>query len=292
MSDEIDRVAQALAAPFDPDEVKFKAQTVSGNRALAVPFVDARVIQDRLDDVLGVMGWQDKYEPLPDGSVVCALSIRLGTEWVTKMDVGGESEQPDGGDRRKAAFSDALKRAAVKFGIGRYLYRQKPQWVDYDPQKRQFTRQPVLPGHPAPPPAKAAQPARPAQPAPDRLAKLQGYDADLHRWFGSVGHKLGDLTTHVSAALRPAHGEPAGWSEEAWAAARQATVAYEKGMRDRMYREVERLVEAKGYGAADMWALAEKVGAPQKTLSELSNEQLSRAADLLRPLPDVQKKRA
>jgi hypothetical protein len=50
-----------------------------------------------------------------------------------KEDVGGQSEQPDEGDRRKAAFSDALKRAAVKFGIGRYLYRQKPQWVDWDP---------------------------------------------------------------------------------------------------------------------------------------------------------------
>lgn len=143
---EVAAVAQALAAPFDPAEVKFKPQTVSGNRALAVPFVDARVIQDRLDDVLGVMGWQDSYECLPDGAVVCRLRIRLGSEWITKEDVGGQSEQPDEGDRRKAAFSDALKRAAVKFGIGRYLYRQKPQWVDYDPQKRHFLRTPTLPG--------------------------------------------------------------------------------------------------------------------------------------------------
>src|SRR5262249_6742335 len=123
----------------------FKPQTVSGNRALAVPFVDARVIQDRLDDVLGVMGWQDSYECLPDGAVVCRLRIRLGSEWITKEDVGGQSEQPDEGDRRQAAVSDALKRASVKFGIGRYLYRLKPQWVDYDPQKRQFVRTPVLP---------------------------------------------------------------------------------------------------------------------------------------------------
>ena len=36
-------IAAALAAPFDTAEVKFKPQTVSGNRALAVPFVDARV---------------------------------------------------------------------------------------------------------------------------------------------------------------------------------------------------------------------------------------------------------
>src|SRR5262245_13690506 len=143
---DVNAIAQALAAPFDSAEVKFKPQTVSGNRALAVPFVDARVIQDRLDEVLGVMGWQDRYECLPDGSVVCRLRIRLGAEWITKEDVGGQSEQPDEGDRRKAAFSDALKRAAVKFGVGRYLYRLKPQWVDYDPQKRQIVRPPAIPG--------------------------------------------------------------------------------------------------------------------------------------------------
>ena len=50
------------------------------------------------------------YECLPDGSVVCRLRLRLGDEWITKMDVGGQSEQPDEGDRRKAAFSDGAPR--------------------------------------------------------------------------------------------------------------------------------------------------------------------------------------
>jgi hypothetical protein len=145
VASEVERLTEALAAPFDPREVRFKPAVVSGNRALALAYVDARVIQDRLDDVLGVTGWQDEYECLPDGSVVCKLRLRLGEEWITKMDVGGQSEQPDEGDRRKAAFSDALKRAAVKFGIGRYLYRLPSQWVDYDPKKRQFARTPTLP---------------------------------------------------------------------------------------------------------------------------------------------------
>jgi hypothetical protein len=145
VSTSVEELTEALAAPFDPREVRFKPAVVSGNRALALAYVDARVIQDRLDDVLGVTGWQDEYECLPDGSVVCRLRLRLGDEWITKMDVGGQSEQPDEGDRRKAAFSDALKRAAVKFGIGRYLYRLPSQWVDYDPRKRQFARTPTLP---------------------------------------------------------------------------------------------------------------------------------------------------
>src|SRR5713226_6858938 len=141
----VEALTSALAAPFLPTAVRFKPAVVSGNRALALAYVDARVIQDRLDEVLGVTGWQDEYECLPDGSVVCRLRLRLGDEWITKMDVGGPSEQPDEGDRRKAAFSDALKRAAVKFGVGRYLYRLPSQWVDYDPHKRQFVRTPTLP---------------------------------------------------------------------------------------------------------------------------------------------------
>jgi hypothetical protein len=155
-----------LAEPFDPREVRFKPAVVSGNRAMAIAYVDARVIQDRLDDVLGVAGWQDEYDCLPDGGVVCRLRLRLGDQWITKMDVGSPSEQPDEGDRRKASFSDALKRAAVKFGIGRYLYRLPSQWVDYDPQKRQFARTPKLPPSALPRPrvSSASLPAEAAAP--------------------------------------------------------------------------------------------------------------------------------
>jgi hypothetical protein len=143
--DEATALMSALAAPFAADEVKFKPGVVSGNRALALPYVDARAIQDRLDEVLGVDGWQDEYQPLPDGSVICKLRCRIGGDWLVKSDVGSPSEQPDGGDRLKAAFSDALKRAAVKFGIGRYLYRLPSAWCDWDPSKRRFLKTPTMP---------------------------------------------------------------------------------------------------------------------------------------------------
>jgi hypothetical protein len=57
---DVESMTVDLAAPFEATEVKFKPAVVSGNRALALPYVDARVIQDRLDDVLGVTGWQDE----------------------------------------------------------------------------------------------------------------------------------------------------------------------------------------------------------------------------------------
>jgi hypothetical protein len=139
-------LAEALSDPFDPGEVRWKAQTSKNGRAMAVAYVDARCVMDRLDDVLGADGWQDAYEVLPAGhQVLCRLSLRLGGEWLTRCDVGGESEQPDEGDRCKAAFSDALKRAAVKWGVGRYLYRLPRQWVAYDEQRRQLAEAPALP---------------------------------------------------------------------------------------------------------------------------------------------------
>src|SRR5579884_4000770 len=171
-SPSVEELTEALAAPFDPREVRFKPAVVSGNRALALAYVDARVIQDRLDEVLGVAGWQDSYRVLPDGSVMCRLRLKIGDSWITKTDVGGQSEQPDGGDRTKAAFSDALKRAAVKFGLGRYLYRLPQLWCDYDPAKRQFVRPPALPAAALPKPAGVEVAGKLAS-----LAKRKGVEA-------------------------------------------------------------------------------------------------------------------
>ena len=81
-------LAAALSAPFDPKDVKFKPQMVKNNRCLAMAYIDARLIQDRLDDVLGVENWQDTYDILPDGSVMCRLRLKLGGQWITKIDVG------------------------------------------------------------------------------------------------------------------------------------------------------------------------------------------------------------
>jgi hypothetical protein len=136
-------IAQQLAAPFAPCEVEFKPGAVCGNRALALAYIDARVVQNRLDAVLGIDGWQTQFQVLEGGAVQCTLSVKIGDAWLAKQDVGGPSDQKDAGDRMKAAFSDALKRAAVQWGIGRYLYALAPAWRDYDPEKKRFLNGPV-----------------------------------------------------------------------------------------------------------------------------------------------------
>lgn len=135
---EVAQLQKELLEPFDLGEVKFKPAMVKNNRALALAYIDARHVMDRLDEVVGIAAWKDEYTVLPSGEVECRLSVKLAGEWVTKADVGGQSEQPDEGDRMKAAYSDALKRAAVKFGVGRFLYRSSNAWHDYDPAKKTF----------------------------------------------------------------------------------------------------------------------------------------------------------
>lgn len=262
-SSHVDELTEALAAPFDLREVRFKPAVVSGNRALALAYVDARVIQDRLDDVLGVTGWQDEYECLPDGSVVCRLRLRIGEEWITKMDVGGQSEQPDEGDRRKAAFSDALKRAAVKFGIGRYLYRLPSQWVDYDPKKRQFVHAPTLPPSALPRPKKAATPVRlkaetvepaaakketskpaakngPAMPANGAELQRRVYDYDARLAQQGVC-QAGELVKHiVQAGVKAGYeADLATWSGPAIALAVEEARSFEARLRQQKKEQKE-----------------------------------------------------
>lgn len=95
---------------------------------VTLDYVTARFVMDRLDAAVGPPNWADMYESLSNGAVRCGLSIRIPGEdglWVTKWDVGVPSSiEPD-----KGAHSDALKRAAVKWGIARDLYDDR----DADP---------------------------------------------------------------------------------------------------------------------------------------------------------------
>ncbi len=116
----------ALAAPFEAHEVKLRQ--APGGRQLH--YITARTAMNRLDTVLGPENWWDEYLPL-EHSVLCKLTLRLpdGTT-ITKCDAGGYAGMADQGDDDKSGFSDSFKRAAAKFGVARYLYRDGvPQFV-------------------------------------------------------------------------------------------------------------------------------------------------------------------
>lgn len=97
---------------------KWKVQTAKSWGCECVAYVDARQVMDLLDEALGPENWQDHYREVA-GNVYCDLKIKVDGEWVTKSDCGSESSF----EKEKGQASDAFKRAAVKWGIGRFLYR-------------------------------------------------------------------------------------------------------------------------------------------------------------------------
>lgn len=118
---------RTLSKPFLPEAVKLRvvAKTKDKTRGMVAPFVSARTVMKRLDDVFGIEGWNDRYESigstLEGAFVKCSLTI----DGIMKEDIGSGTDY-------KSACSDSLKRAAVKFGIGRYLYDLPKPWVRLD----------------------------------------------------------------------------------------------------------------------------------------------------------------
>ena len=134
-----------LAEPFPAKYVEWKPQSTSGNKCMAVAFVDPRHYMKRLDTVCPE--WGDTYGfPKADATLVmCAL--RIGN--ITRCDVGECDEETAAGKKMEniatSAAAQAFKRACAKFGLGRYLYFLPDAWVDYDPEKRRILKNPTLP---------------------------------------------------------------------------------------------------------------------------------------------------
>ena len=135
-------ILSKIAEPFNPATIKWRVGSVSKDKtkAMALAYVDARIVMVRLDDVVGANNWQDKYFETNSGRIMCELSVRIHGEWITKTDGAGDT----GTEGEKGAISDAFKRAAVKFGIGRYLYAFPNSWVAID-QYKKIVKPPQLP---------------------------------------------------------------------------------------------------------------------------------------------------
>lgn len=82
-----------------------------------VAYVDARDVQEKLDQVCGAENWQDKYYSVKD-TLFCSIGIKVNGEWVWKSDAGTASKT----EAKKGESSDAFKRAGVRWGINRDAY--------------------------------------------------------------------------------------------------------------------------------------------------------------------------
>ena len=121
---------------FDENELEFKIGATNSDKTmgLALPYVQARAIQNRLDSTIGFDNWKVSYKEISNG-FLCQLSIKINNEWITKEDGAPLTEF----ESIKGGISNSFKRVASSgFGIGRYLYNIKTNWYPIKKQGKSY----------------------------------------------------------------------------------------------------------------------------------------------------------
>lgn len=120
-----------MKARFHPDDLEWRIMRKprKSDKSVAVcPYVTARAIHQRFDEVVGPANWHNTPQVVttvgqtkggsPIVSVQVGIAVRIGGEWVTKYNVS----EPTAIEPAKGGFSGAEKRAAEEWGVGRYLW--------------------------------------------------------------------------------------------------------------------------------------------------------------------------
>ena len=130
---EAKEILKQLSKPFPATAVSWRvgATNADKSKGIALAYIDARDVMERLDDVVGFENWQCRY-PFAG---CCEISIKINGEWVTKANAAGKTQV----EAEKGEASDAFKRAGVLWGIGRYLYKLENNWVELKPSGRSYT---------------------------------------------------------------------------------------------------------------------------------------------------------
>lgn len=103
------------------DEIQVRpTDTKTKGKCLLLLYQDARCSMNILDETVGQFGWQKDYKEI-NGNIYCGIGIRCENEWIWKYDCGAITAKEDD-IQGKADASDAMKRAAVCWSIGRELY--------------------------------------------------------------------------------------------------------------------------------------------------------------------------
>lgn len=125
MEKSLQELQKALQEPFTEDELEFRVGATNGDKTkgLALAYVQARSIQNRLDKVLGMQNWKVSYREI-NGGFLCSLEIRINGEWISREDGANNTDF----EAIKGGISCAFKRVASVWGIGRYLYELESKW--------------------------------------------------------------------------------------------------------------------------------------------------------------------
>jgi hypothetical protein len=191
----------ALADPFAASDVEWRMQSCGKSRdgkfwGKCLAYITNRAIMERLDDVCGPENWRNEYAAAPGATsgILCGIGIQIDAgQWVTKWDGAEETDI----EHVKGGLSNAMKRAGVQWGIGRYLYNLDEGWAtivdDSDrsgfhgqtKDKEKFRwRPPVLPQWALPGGSGKPGVTVPAQPSAVRVAEAKAALANAEQRVG------------------------------------------------------------------------------------------------------------
>ncbi len=179
-----------LQRPFDSADVEWRVGRSGKTDKGFWAYITNRAIMNRLDQVVGPENWRNEFKDWQSGGVLCGISLLVDhgnnyKEWVTKWDGASNTDI----ESVKGGLSDAMKRCAVQWGIGRYLYNLEEAFVKCSPEKKNgwnyaktkeggvfFWETPTLPSW-ALPEKLTKTPEPTAQPKPQQETALSAKDS-------------------------------------------------------------------------------------------------------------------
>jgi hypothetical protein len=107
-----------LTAPILPNEIEWRVQSqTSTGKLIVVPYINNRCVMHRFDAAFGAENWTSEFREISNG-FLCRLTVTINDRTIYREDGASKTNiEPE-----KGGISDAMKRAAVQFGLGRCLY--------------------------------------------------------------------------------------------------------------------------------------------------------------------------
>jgi len=130
-------ITEQLKAPFDPKVIHWRTGATNAKKlgckpweatkGIGLAYIDSRDVMKRFDEVCG-----DFYQVEYPFDGCCRIGVKIFDqeaqewEWIWRSNGAGKTDV----EGEKGIYSDAFKRAAVLWGVGRYLYYLPNEWFD------------------------------------------------------------------------------------------------------------------------------------------------------------------
>jgi hypothetical protein len=117
-----------LTAPIQSNEIEWRVQQqTSTGKLIIVPYINNRCVMQRFDAAFGPTNWTSEFREIGNG-FICRLTVTVDKKTIYREDGASKTNiEPE-----KGGISDAMKRAAVQFGLGRCLYDYPKVMIETD----------------------------------------------------------------------------------------------------------------------------------------------------------------